>query len=134
MGGDFLFAIFARLRGQCPFLSPSMYGRLIRTPNPIAFLRGDFFLAAMVFFGPADGIEEKFPALGAVIMRRESTNQVGRNFVDKLMIYVAPKIMGEGLQGIRGLSSGTLNDLISLKEMSIDKIGDDILIQGYPKT
>ena len=61
-------------------------------------------------------------------------NALARNFVDKLMIYVAPKIMGEGLQGIRGLSSGTLNDLISLKEMSIDKIGDDILIQGYPKT
>ncbi len=56
-----------------------------------------------------------------------------RDLVDKMMIYTAPKIMGEGLQSVRGLKSKTLADMVHLKEMSFDKIGEDILIQGYPR-
>ncbi len=58
---------------------------------------------------------------------------LARNLVDKMMIYTAPKIMGEGIQAVRGLKSKTLNDMVHLKEISFDKIGEDILIQGYPK-
>ena len=56
-----------------------------------------------------------------------------RNLVDKMMIYTAPKIMGEGLPSVRGLNSRSLNEMVHLKDMSFDKIGEDILIQGYPK-
>ena len=56
-----------------------------------------------------------------------------RKLIDKIMIYTAPKIMGEGLPGVRGLKSKNLADIVQLKEMSFDKIGEDILIQGYPK-
>ena len=50
-----------------------------------------------------------------------------------MMIYTAPKIMGEGLPSVRGLNSRSLNEMVHLKDMSFDKIGEDILIQGYPK-
>ncbi len=56
-----------------------------------------------------------------------------RGLVDKMMIYTAPKIMGEGLVSVRGLKSKTLKQMVHLKEMSFDKIGEDILIQGYPR-
>jgi diaminohydroxyphosphoribosylaminopyrimidine deaminase/5-amino-6-(5-phosphoribosylamino)uracil reductase len=56
-----------------------------------------------------------------------------RQLVDKMMIYTAPKIMGEGLSSVRGLKPKSLNDMVYLNEMSFDKIGEDILIQGYPK-
>lgn len=56
-----------------------------------------------------------------------------RKLVDKMMVYTAPKIMGEGLQSVRGLKPKTLADMVCLKDISFDKIGDDILIQGYPK-
>jgi len=56
-----------------------------------------------------------------------------RGLVDKMMIYAAPKIMGEGLSAVRGLRGKTLADMIHLRDMSIEKIGEDILIQGYPK-
>ena len=56
-----------------------------------------------------------------------------RNLVDKMMIYMAPSIMGEGLQSVRGLKSKTLSEMVHLKEMSFDKIGKDILIQGYSR-
>ncbi|MDE1921142.1 MAG: bifunctional diaminohydroxyphosphoribosylaminopyrimidine deaminase/5-amino-6-(5-phosphoribosylamino)uracil reductase RibD [Candidatus Omnitrophica bacterium] len=55
-----------------------------------------------------------------------------RGLVDKLMIYAAPKIMGEGLAGIRGLKPAALSKMVGLRDMSVDKIGEDILIQGYP--
>jgi diaminohydroxyphosphoribosylaminopyrimidine deaminase/5-amino-6-(5-phosphoribosylamino)uracil reductase len=55
-----------------------------------------------------------------------------RGLVDKMMIYTAPKIMGEGLQSVRGLKSKTLDEMIHLKDMSTCIIGEDILIQGYP--
>jgi len=54
------------------------------------------------------------------------------NLVDKMMIYTAPKIMGEGLESVRGLKTKVLADMVNLKNMTIDKIGEDILIQGYP--
>jgi len=60
-------------------------------------------------------------------------NALQRNLVDKMMIYAAPKIMGEGLQSVRGFKSKTLGEMICLKGTSFDKIGEDILIQGYPK-
>jgi diaminohydroxyphosphoribosylaminopyrimidine deaminase/5-amino-6-(5-phosphoribosylamino)uracil reductase len=55
-----------------------------------------------------------------------------RDLVDKMMIYTAPKIMGEGLPSVRGLKPKTLADMVYLKDMSFDKIGEDLLIQGYP--
>jgi len=57
---------------------------------------------------------------------------LARNLVDKMMIYTAPKIMGEGIPSVRGLKSKSLAAMVQLKEMSIDKIGADILIRGYP--
>lgn len=56
-----------------------------------------------------------------------------RGLVDKMMIYTAPKIMGEGIPSVRGLHGKTLADMIQLHHMTIDKIGEDTLIQGYPK-
>ena len=56
---------------------------------------------------------------------------LARNLVDKMMIYMAPKIMGEGLQSVSGLKIKALGDVLHLKEMSFDKIGEDILIQGF---
>ncbi|MBF0510694.1 MAG: bifunctional diaminohydroxyphosphoribosylaminopyrimidine deaminase/5-amino-6-(5-phosphoribosylamino)uracil reductase RibD [Candidatus Omnitrophica bacterium] len=54
-----------------------------------------------------------------------------RGLVNKMMIYMAPKIMGEGISGIQGLRCKKLKQALELKEMSIDKLGEDILIQGY---
>ncbi len=57
---------------------------------------------------------------------------LARRLVDKMMIYMAPKIMGEGLSSVRGLSSKSLKGIVQITDMTMDKIGQDILIQGYP--
>ncbi len=51
--------------------------------------------------------------------------------VDKMHIYIAPQIMGEGLPSIRGLKVNRLAQTIKLKDTSIGKIGDDLFIEGY---
>lgn len=58
---------------------------------------------------------------------------LARGLVDKMMIYAAPKIMGEGIQSVGGLKSKSLKEMVSLRNLSFDKIGEDLLIQGYPK-
>ncbi len=56
-----------------------------------------------------------------------------RGLVDKMMIYTAPKIMGEGMGSVRGLTSKRIDRMVCLKDMQIEKIGEDILVQGYLK-
>ncbi len=51
--------------------------------------------------------------------------------VDKMMVYVAPRIMGEGLDAVRGLRVRRLDEAVALKDISVDRIGEDILIEGY---
>ncbi len=53
--------------------------------------------------------------------------------VDKLLIFVAPKIMGDqdALSSIRGLKINRIDRLIKLKDLTVKRISEEILIEGY---
>jgi diaminohydroxyphosphoribosylaminopyrimidine deaminase / 5-amino-6-(5-phosphoribosylamino)uracil reductase len=51
--------------------------------------------------------------------------------VDKVCVFIAPKILGSGMNGFSDLGIETLSDAIYLKDREIEEIGDDILITGY---
>jgi len=51
--------------------------------------------------------------------------------VDKMMVYTAPVVMGEGLQAIRGLRVEKLSQALRLRDVSVGRIGGDILLEGY---
>ena len=55
------------------------------------------------------------------------------NLVDKFLIFIAPKIMGDerAINSVRGLTLNNINRLVRLKNLTFQKIGDDILIEGY---
>ena len=55
------------------------------------------------------------------------------NIVDKMYIYIAPKIMGDekALSSICGLNISRLDQSIPLRDISVERIAEDILIQGY---
>ena len=57
-------------------------------------------------------------------------NALKNGLVDKMMIYVAPVIMGEGLGSVRGLRISRLGDLMHLKDVAIGNIGGNIYIEG----
>lgn len=53
--------------------------------------------------------------------------------VDKFLIFVAPKIMGDqnALSSIRGLEMNRIDQLIKLRDVTVKRIFENILIEGY---
>ncbi len=55
--------------------------------------------------------------------------------VDEVMIYLAPRIIGEGLAGIGDLGVEAIDDSLRLAEVATRRLGDDLLYTGkvvYP--
>ena len=59
-----------------------------------------------------------------------SGNAIKEGIVNKLLIFTAPKIIGNGLGPIKNLGIKKINNAINLKNVSTKKIGKDLLIEG----
>ncbi|MFH0867930.1 MAG: bifunctional diaminohydroxyphosphoribosylaminopyrimidine deaminase/5-amino-6-(5-phosphoribosylamino)uracil reductase RibD [Candidatus Woesearchaeota archaeon] len=59
-----------------------------------------------------------------------SGNAIKECIVDKLLIFTAPKLIGNGLGPIKNLGIKKVNKAIKLKDISTKKIGKDILVEG----
>ena len=59
-----------------------------------------------------------------------SGNAIKEGIVDKLLIFAAPKIIGNGLGPIKNLGIKKVNRAIKLKNISTKKIGKDFLVEG----
>jgi diaminohydroxyphosphoribosylaminopyrimidine deaminase / 5-amino-6-(5-phosphoribosylamino)uracil reductase len=59
-----------------------------------------------------------------------SGNAIKENIVDKVLIFTAPKIIGNGLGPIKNLGIKKVNKAIQLKNISTMKIGKDLLVEG----
>ncbi len=57
------------------------------------------------------------------------------NIVNKVMYFVAPKILGgdDGVPVCRGKGPLLMKDAFQLKKVDMTRFDDDILIQGYLK-
>lgn len=53
--------------------------------------------------------------------------------VDRMMIYIAPKILGDqgGISSVAGLNITDINKSVGLEKITINHIKQDILVQGY---
>jgi diaminohydroxyphosphoribosylaminopyrimidine deaminase / 5-amino-6-(5-phosphoribosylamino)uracil reductase len=60
-----------------------------------------------------------------------SGNAIKEGIVDKLLIFTAPKIIGNGIEPIKNLGIKKVNKAIKLKNISTTKIGKDLLVSGY---
>jgi diaminohydroxyphosphoribosylaminopyrimidine deaminase / 5-amino-6-(5-phosphoribosylamino)uracil reductase len=59
-----------------------------------------------------------------------SGNAIKEGIVDKILIFTAPKILGNGLNPIKNLGITKVSKAIKLKNPLTKKIGKDILIEG----
>jgi len=59
------------------------------------------------------------------------TSFLKEKLADKLMLFISPKILGSGIPVFGDLGLKKISDSVKLKEMSFEKTGEDILIQGY---
>ena len=53
--------------------------------------------------------------------------------VDKVMFFVAPKIVGghDAITAVEGEGVAKMNDAIPLERMSVKAVGEDLLIEAY---
>jgi len=58
-----------------------------------------------------------------------------RRLVDKVMAFVAPLIIGgkNAPTPVRGTGASCLADALRLKRVSVERVGEDVLIVGYPR-
>ncbi len=59
-----------------------------------------------------------------------SGNAIKEGIVDKLLMFTAPKLIGNGLDPIKNLGIKKVKKAIRLKDMSTKKIGKDFLVEG----
>jgi diaminohydroxyphosphoribosylaminopyrimidine deaminase/5-amino-6-(5-phosphoribosylamino)uracil reductase len=59
---------------------------------------------------------------------------LGEKIVDKMSIFIAPKIIGgkNAITSVEGIGIRNINQAIRLKNIEIKRFKDDILIEGYP--
>jgi diaminohydroxyphosphoribosylaminopyrimidine deaminase/5-amino-6-(5-phosphoribosylamino)uracil reductase len=50
--------------------------------------------------------------------------------VDRVAFFVAPKILGEGLSAIEGMTSRRVRDSVQVEDLSAHLVGDDWLLEG----
>jgi diaminohydroxyphosphoribosylaminopyrimidine deaminase/5-amino-6-(5-phosphoribosylamino)uracil reductase len=75
-------------------------------------------LAALAEEGVQSLLLEGGPTLAASFLRED--------LVDKLMLFVAPQVAGQGLA-----FAPELDDLVRLSRMTSERLGDDVLLAGY---
>lgn len=51
--------------------------------------------------------------------------------VDKLELFIAPKLLGGGTRSVLNLGINRMRDIVTLKESQWEKVGDDMLLTGY---
>lgn len=52
-------------------------------------------------------------------------------WIDKVVYYVAPKLLGGGLPALSGLEPSLMSEAISLRDVTWRTVGEDLRIEGY---
>lgn len=64
-----------------------------------------------------------------------NAHAIEEGIVDKIMFFIAPKIIGgkDSLSAVGGKNFKKLEDACCIKDITVKRIGEDILIEGYTK-
>jgi diaminohydroxyphosphoribosylaminopyrimidine deaminase/5-amino-6-(5-phosphoribosylamino)uracil reductase len=86
---------------------------------------------------PVEYILAEISAMGVNNLMVEGGSKLIDSFVssgnvDEFSLFIAPKLLGKGLCLSENITFNSMNDVISLKQVKIRKIGDDIWLEGIP--
>ncbi len=60
-----------------------------------------------------------------------SSALIKEKLVDKIELFISPKMLGGGTRSFLNLGVNKMRDIINLKEVRWEKVGDDMLLTGY---
>jgi diaminohydroxyphosphoribosylaminopyrimidine deaminase/5-amino-6-(5-phosphoribosylamino)uracil reductase len=61
-----------------------------------------------------------------------ATALLSDRLVDKVVYYLSPKLLGNGLPALSGPTPDTMDDGIALRDVSWTPVGTDLRVEGYP--
>lgn len=56
---------------------------------------------------------------------------IKQNLVDKLQLFIAPKLLGGGTRSVLGVGIQRMSEIIEFKNVAWGKVGEDMLFTGY---
>ncbi|MFB0505352.1 MAG: bifunctional diaminohydroxyphosphoribosylaminopyrimidine deaminase/5-amino-6-(5-phosphoribosylamino)uracil reductase RibD [Thermodesulfobacteriota bacterium] len=59
------------------------------------------------------------------------TSMLRERLADKIVIVVAPKLIGKGIEAVGNLEIRGVNEALQISRMKTRRLGDDIVIEGY---
>lgn len=104
-------------------------GRVIRVPSADGMLDLKFALAAL---GSDDGPLER--PLQSILVEGGAgiaASLLRSDLVDRLFLFVAPKLLGVGPLSIDGIGLSELEDAYVFEEYEWERVGEDMLFKGY---
>ena len=60
-----------------------------------------------------------------------SSALIRQGLVDKICLFIAPKLLGSGTRSVLDIGVNKMSEIVGLKEVSWEKVGDDMLLTGY---
>ncbi|MCZ6789294.1 MAG: bifunctional diaminohydroxyphosphoribosylaminopyrimidine deaminase/5-amino-6-(5-phosphoribosylamino)uracil reductase RibD [Chloroflexi bacterium] len=59
---------------------------------------------------------------------------LGLGLADKVVVFLAPVIIGgaEAVPAVGGVGSGTVGEALRLADVSVEQVGEDLMVVGYP--
>lgn len=87
---------------------------------------------------PVDPLMSALGEAGIVTLMVEGGSRVAASFlrehaVDRVVCFVAPRILGEGIPSIAGLQLDDLTKAIALCDPRVEQLGGDFLVTGTPE-
>ena len=82
--------------------------------------------ATLPMLGVQSLLVEAGPGLASALLAQD--------LVDRLFIFVAPKLLGGGIPAVDGLHISMLDDAVSFAEYQWEQVGADLLFRGYLRT
>lgn len=105
-------------------------------------LKQNYFRGNIIQTSKLDGhvnLREAFKVLGkkgimSVLVeggQQLSSALIRQGLVDKVHIFIAPKLLGAGTRSVLGIGIDRMKDIAELKEISWKQVGSDMLLTGY---
>ncbi|NNF58228.1 MAG: bifunctional diaminohydroxyphosphoribosylaminopyrimidine deaminase/5-amino-6-(5-phosphoribosylamino)uracil reductase RibD [Rhodothermaceae bacterium] len=103
-------------------------GLLLRVPECDGHLDLRYLLTVL---GSGDGIEQPIQSLLVEAGSGLATALLAQDLVDRLFVFIAPKVLGTGTSSLGDLRIGRMADALTFAESAWEPVGPDMLLRGY---